>query len=185
VDHDLVARAAGCTRCALSATRHHVVVGSGSLGSRLVLVGEAPGAAEDAGGEPFIGRSGRLLFELIASELDLTRDQCYVTNVVKCRPPANRTPRAAELEACRPWWLEQRRAVGAAVIVTLGNTATRAVLDTREPISTLRGRAVALDDAVVVPTFHPAAAVRGGPNVVAMMRADLLVVAHELALRSP
>lgn len=182
VDRDLVARASGCTRCDLAVTRQRVVIGSGPLDAQLALVGEAPGRTEDEGGAPFIGASGRLLFRLVVEELGLEREQCYVTNVVKCRPPANRTPRARELAACRPWWLEQRSLMGARVIVTLGNTATRAVLSCNEGISKLRGRAVVVNDVLtVVPTFHPAAALRGGHNVSDMMRADFRIVAELLA----
>ncbi len=176
-------RARSCTACALSHTRTQVVVGSGSLEARVALVGEAPGRSEDEGGEPFIGRSGRLLFDLLA-EIDIARDDCFVTNVVKCRPPKNRPPTRGEIGACRPWWDEQRAALKAAVVVTLGNTATRAVLSRREGIGELHGRAVALDDRWVVPTYHPAAALRGGNSVVAVMREDLATVAALLRGRS-
>jgi DNA polymerase len=164
-------------------TRQRVVIGSGPSHARLALVGEAPGRTEDEGGQPFIGRSGSLLFDLVASELSLTREECFVTNVVKCRPPNNRPPRRAEIAACRPWLDEQLAELGDAVIVTLGNTATRALLGITEGISSVRGRPTALGRAVVVATFHPAAALRGGPSVVAMMREDLAVVRAELASR--
>ena len=183
MDASLSTRASGCTKCDLSLTRQRVVVGSGSYSSALVIVGEAPGRAEDEGGAPFIGRSGQLLFRLIFDELGLTREQCYVTNVVKCRPPANRTPTRHEIAACRGWLDEQVSLMSAPVILTLGNTATRAVCQRRDPISKVRGTVIELDHARVVPTFHPAAALRGGPSVVIMMRADLRVV-DEL-LRSP
>jgi DNA polymerase len=176
---DLAERARDCERCALSKTRQRVVVGSGSMSARLALVGEAPGRSEDEGGEPFIGASGRLLFQLVEAELGLTRAECYVTNVVKCRPPANRTPSAAEIASCRPWWEEQVEEMRASVIVTLGNTATRAVLRETGGISQLRGRPFAFGRGHVVPTFHPAAALRGGPSVETMMREDLRV-AREL-----
>jgi len=176
----LAARAANCTRCALSTTRQRVVFGSGDPRARLALIGEAPGRVEDDGGEPFIGRSGQLLFELVSSVLYLVREQCYVTNVVKCRPPNNRTPTRLEIATCRPWLDEQLAALEARVVVTLGNTATRALLGVNEPISALRGRSFPLGGATVVPTFHPAAALRGGPSVVEMMRRDLGVVAELL-----
>jgi uracil-DNA glycosylase len=143
----------------------------------LALVGEAPGRTEDEGGQPFIGASGRLLFRLIGDELRLTRSQCYVTNVVKCRPPANRTPTNTEITACRPWWDEQASLLQARVIMTLGNTSTRALLGITAGISTVRGQVFAFDGRALVPTFHPAAALRGGPSVEAMMRADMRVVA--------
>lgn len=178
---DFVARASVCTRCALSATRQHVVVGSGPIDAPLALVGEAPGRREDETGEPFVGASGQLLFRLVDEELHLARPQCYVTSVVKCRPPANRTPTRAELAACRPWWEEQLAMMGARVIVTLGNTATRALLETTEGITALHGRPRDLAGRVVVPTFHPAAALRGRPDVTETMRADLRVAAAVLA----
>ena len=181
MDLEFTQRVQACVRCALSVTRQRVVVGSGPANAAVAFVGEAPGRSEDEGGLPFIGRSGRLLFELVAEELELTREQCYVTNVVKCRPPANRTPTRRELSTCEPWWIEQRTMLAATVIVTLGNTATHQVLGTDEAISQLRGRPVRLDDTtVVVPTFHPAAALRGGPSIVTMMRHDLATVAKLL-----
>jgi uracil-DNA glycosylase len=182
---DLATRAADCTRCRLSETRQRVVGGSGPITAALALVGEAPGRTEDEGGQPFIGQSGRLLFRLIADEMALTRTQCYVTNVVKCRPPANRTPTTAEVAACRPWWLEQLALLSARVIVTLGNTSTRAILETMAPISTVRGQVFDVAGHVVIPTFHPAAALRGGPAVKAQMRADLRVAAALLASPTP
>lgn len=181
---DFVARASVCTRCALSETRQHVVVGSGPMTAPVALVGEAPGRREDESGEPFVGSSGQLLFTLVAEELHLTRAQCYVTSVVKCRPPGNRTPTRTELTACRPWWDEQWATMGAHVIVTLGNTATRAVLGTTEGITALHGQATDVGGRTVVPTFHPAAALRGRPDVTETMRADLRVVAALLATAS-
>ena len=162
-----------CQRCSLAATRTQVVIGSGDITSRLVLVGEAPGRTEDEGGEPFLGRSGQLLFSLLHDEVGLTRDDCYITNVVKCRPPNNRTPTATELRACRTWWDLQVPLLRSSVIVTLGLTATRAVLNVRAPMSELHGRAVESEMGVVLPTYHPAAALRQGPSVVNVMRSDL------------
>lgn len=177
--------ASRCVRCALSLTRTRVVVGSGSYDAALVVVGEAPGRSEDEQGLPFIGRSGQLLFQLIGEETGLTREDCYVTSVVKCRPPNNRTPKRNEIDACAPWWVEQRERVCAAVILTLGNTATRAVLASSQTIGALHGVAVTLGTATVVPTYHPAAALRGVPNVEAMIRSDLRVVAQLLKETTP
>ena len=173
---DLAVRASTCVKCPLSLTRHHVVVGSGPRIPSLVLLGEAPGKNEDEVGEPFIGRSGQLLFTLVQEETGLLREQCYVTSVVKCRPPNNRTPRARELAACRPWWEEQLALLEPAIIVTLGNTSTRELLRTKATIGELRGKVQPLGRSRVVPTYHPAAALRGGPNVVSAMREDLRVV---------
>ena len=173
---DLAVRASTCVKCPLSLTRHHVVVGSGPRIPSLVLLGEAPGKNEDEVGEPFIGRSGQLLFTLVQEETGLLREQCYVTSVVKCRPPNNRTPRARELLACRPWWEEQLALLEPAIIVTLGNTSTREILRTKATIGELRGKVQPLGPSRVVPTYHPAAALRGGPIVVSAMREDLRVV---------
>jgi len=170
-----LADAVNCTQCVLSTTRTQVVIGSGAIAARVVIVGEAPGRNEDEGGEPFIGRSGLLLFQLLEEEMGLVRQNCYVTNVVKCRPPNNRTPKRAEIEACRPWWEMQREAMHPEVVLTLGLTATRAVLGVRGSMAELHGRITHIDHLSVVPTYHPAAALRQGPSVVDMMRADFRV----------
>jgi len=176
--HSLIvqlAEAANCTNCVLSSTRTQVVIGSGEITARVVIVGEAPGRNEDEGGAPFIGRSGQLLFRLLEEELGLVREDCYVTNVVKCRPPNNRTPKRAEIDACRRWWELQRGAMHPEVVLTLGLTATRAVLGVRSAMADLHGRISRIDHLSVVPTYHPAAALRQGPSVVDMMRADFRV----------
>ncbi len=165
-----------CTRCDLALTRQRVVIGTGPLSSALMVVGEAPGRSEDEGGEPFIGRSGQLLFRLIAEETGLSREQCFVTNVVKCRPPGNRAPRRDELEACRPWFEEQVGLVQPRVVVALGNTAARAVFGFVEGIGRTHGRVQLVGAGQGLATYHPAAALRGGPRVVAVMRADLRIV---------
>ena len=178
-------RAASCTACELSATRGRVVFGTGPPDASVVVVGEGPGAEEDASGVPFVGRSGALLTSLL-DEVGLDRSGIYVTNVVKCRPPGNRPPRTLEIKACRHFLVTQLGRIDPVVVVTLGNVATRAVLGRREPISALRGgrHLSALTSAVVVPTFHPAAGLRGGARVVAMIRADLALAA-ELATADP
>jgi DNA polymerase len=165
-----------CTRCALSQTRATVVFGSGTLDARLIVIGEAPGKSEDEGGAPFIGRSGQLLFSLIAEELTMSREDCYVTNVVKCRPPDNRTPLAPEIAACAPWLEGQRAMWSGKVVLTLGLTAARAMAGSKAPMKSLHGIPVVRDQLTIVPTYHPAAALRQGPSVVAVMRADLAVV---------
>ncbi len=170
-----------CTKCVLALTRQRVVVGSGSLDSVLTIVGEAPGKTEDEGGEAFIGRSGRLLFQLVRDELDLSRDECFVTNVVKCRPPANRTPRPDEIATCRPWLDEQLALSRAGFLLALGNTAARAVLGFDEGIGVTHGRVVDLGPVRALATYHPAAALRSGPSVVDVMRRDLRVLKNLLA----
>jgi len=171
---------ATCTRCSLSETRQRVVIGSGPLRPALMVIGEAPGKNEDEGGEPFIGRSGQLLFRLIEEETGLTRSQCFVTNVVKCRPPQNRTPRASELQACRPWIDEQLREVLPKIILAVGNTAAQSLFATKEPMGELHGVVRMLGATKAVATYHPAAALRQGNSVVEMMRQDLQTVSKEL-----
>jgi DNA polymerase len=171
-----VAAASVCRRCALHETRQRVVIGAGPLDARLLVVGEAPGRREDEGGEPFIGRSGQLLTRLIAEELGLGREEYYITNVVKCRPPNNRPPSRLEREACRPWLEEQLRSQNPAVILCAGATAARAVLGSSSPVGTLHGQIFTVFGASALATYHPAAALRGGSNVERVMRADLVLV---------
>ena len=166
--------AATCTKCRLAKTRTKVVFGSGAPGAGLMFIGEGPGAEEDRQGLPFVGRSGQLLDRLIEEELGTTRASCYIANVVKCRAPGNRDPLPDEIEACRPYLASEIELVGPKVIVTLGNFSTRWLLGRREGITTLRGHSYPLGRASVVPTFHPAAALRGGGLVTAQMRADLI-----------
>jgi len=181
----LAAEAATCTRCRLAAGRTQVVFGVGNPQADLVFVGEAPGREEDLRGEPFVGRSGQLLDRLVAEELGLDRSGCYILNTVKCRPPNNRDPQADEIEACRPWLEGQMAALDPLVVVTLGNIATRLLLDTTEGIRRLRGKAYPYGRGHLVPTYHPAAALRSGGEVVAEMRADLLRAKRLLASSPP
>ncbi len=166
--------ASTCTRCPLAAGRNQVVFGVGDPDADLMFVGEGPGADEDAVGFPFVGRSGKLLDRLIAEEMDLTRADVYIANVVKCRPPANRDPRPEEMDACRSWLDAQLEQVDPKVVVTLGNVATRALLGRPDGITRLRGRAYPWDGRQLVPTYHPSAVLRGSPGAMAGMRADLV-----------
>jgi DNA polymerase len=170
-----------CTRCDLSLTRQRVVVGAGPLAPQLMVIGEAPGRLEDETGEPFVGRSGQLLFRLLEDETGLLREQCFVTSVVKCRPPANRTPTRHELTTCRPWLDEQLQLITPRVIVTLGNTAARSVFGITEPMRDFHGRIVRVGAVPGLATYHPAAALRGGDAVVDLMRTDFRVVRELLA----
>ncbi len=168
------AEALACTRCGLAGGRTQVVFGVGNPGADLLLVGEGPGREEDLRGEPFVGRSGKLLDTLLHQELGIDRTSCYIANVVKCRPPGNRDPRPDEIDACRPYLDAQVRLIAPRVVVTLGNFATRTLLGTTDGIRRLRGAAYPFGTAHLVPTYHPAAALRGGAEVVAEMRADLV-----------
>jgi uracil-DNA glycosylase len=171
----VAAEARTCTRCGLAVGRTNVVFGMGDPGADLLLIGEGPGAQEDEQGLPFVGRSGQLLDKLLWEEMALTRDRAYIANVVKCRPPANRDPLPDEIDACSPYLARQVELIAPKVIVTLGNFASRYVLQTRDGITRLRGRSHPHPSgAAVVPTYHPAAALRGGAEVLAHMRADLV-----------
>jgi uracil-DNA glycosylase len=170
----LAASASGCTRCALAEGRTQVVFGMGSPTADLVFIGEGPGAEEDAQGLPFVGRSGKLLDRLVLEEIGVTRAQCYIANTVKCRPPQNRDPRPEEVAACNPWLEQQLALLRPRVVVTLGNFATKLLLGTDEGIRRLRGRTYPWRGAVLVPTYHPAAVLRGGNEAMAQMRADLV-----------
>ncbi|CAN5545975.1 uracil-DNA glycosylase [soil metagenome] len=181
---EVVAVEAGsCPRCRLAGTRTQVVFGMGHPHADLMFIGEGPGAEEDRQGLPFVGRSGRLLDRLLLEEVGITREQCYIANCVKCRPPANRDPQPDEIAACWPWLEQQLQLVAPKVIVTLGNFATRLLLDTKEGITKLRGRQYPWRGAILVPTLHPAAVLRGGGAPMASMRADL--VRAKLALAGP
>lgn len=180
---EIEAEARHCVACPLSANRTNVVFSRGSPAARLMFVGEGPGRDEDLQGEPFVGRSGKLLDKLVAEELGLERDECYVANVVKCRPPGNRDPLPDEIAACRHYLEAQVRLVAPKVIVTLGNFASRTLLETTVGVTRLRGRTYPFAGATLVPTFHPSAALRGGGVVVAEMRADL--VRAKQALNAP
>lgn len=174
-----------CTRCPLAAGRTQVVFGVGDPHADLMFVGEGPGVQEDLVGEPFVGRSGQLLDRLVLDELGLTRERFYVGNVVKCHPPGNRDPRPDEIDACRPWLNRQLDLIDPAVVVTLGNFATKLLLDTTEGITSVRGRAYPFRKGMLVPTFHPAAALRSGATMVAHMRADLVRAKQILGTMHP
>lgn len=170
----VAAEASTCVKCRLSETRTQVVFGVGSPTSRLMFIGEAPGAQEDKDGVPFVGRSGKLLDQLIAEELGMTRSQVYIANVVKCRPPDNRDPKPDEIEACRPYLTAQLDIIRPAVCITLGRFAGQWLLNTTEGIGKLRGKAYPFAHGVLIPTLHPAAALRGGAEPLAQMRADFV-----------
>jgi uracil-DNA glycosylase family 4 len=144
-----------CTRCALHAGRTNLVFGVGDPHARLMFVGEGPGADEDAQGEPFVGRAGQKLNEMIRA-IGLRREEVYIANVVKCRPPDNREPRPEEIATCSPFLFAQIEAIRPKVIVTLGAPATRTLLGTRVGITRLRGTWQDYRGIPVMPTYHPA-----------------------------
>ena len=158
----LDADAQGCTKCGLHEGRNTVVFGVGNPNADLMFIGEAPGADEDKQGEPFVGRAGKLLTDIIKA-MKLTRDDVYIANVLKCRPPGNRNPEPDEVETCSPYLIRQIELIQPKVIVALGSFAAKMLLDTKTGITALRGEfhAYALaqqsdNTPVIMPTFHPA-----------------------------
>jgi DNA polymerase len=145
-----------CTRCKLHTLgRRQIVFGVGNPTADLMFVGEAPGHDEDVQGIPFVGRAGQLLTKIIEA-IDLRREDVYIANVIKCRPPENRNPEPDEVETCEPFLFQQIDSIAPKVIVALGTFAARALLGTQDPISRLRGRTYDYRGAKLVPTFHPA-----------------------------
>jgi DNA polymerase len=145
-----------CTRCKLHTLgRRQIVFGVGNPNADLMFVGEAPGGDEDIQGIPFVGRAGQLLTKIIEA-IDLKRDDVYIANVIKCRPPQNRNPEQDEVETCEPFLFRQIDIIKPKVIVALGTFAARALLRTLDPISRLRGRVYEYRGAKLIPTFHPA-----------------------------
>lgn len=144
-----------CRRCGLADQRTHLVFGEGAPDASLVFVGEGPGLEEDRSGRPFVGAAGQLLTRIIEA-MHLTREQVYICNVVKCRPPDNRNPDPSEIHACRPFLERQIAALQPKVICTLGAFAAQTVLDTQLPLSRLRGRFHDKAGIMVMPTYHPA-----------------------------
>jgi DNA polymerase len=146
---------AGCPRCKLSKSRTNIVFGQGNPKADLMFVGEAPGRDEDEQGLAFVGRAGQLLTKIIEA-MGRKREDVYIANILKCRPPNNRNPEPDEVAACRPFLEEQIRLISPKVIVTLGTFAAQALLETDEPIGRMRGRWRSAHGARVMPTFHPA-----------------------------
>jgi uracil-DNA glycosylase family 4 len=180
----LAGLARSCVACPeLAATRQHVVVGDvpASGRPRFVLVGEAPGATEDETGRPFVGKSGALLDQLLA-EAGLDRAEAAVLNIVKCRPPGNRTPKAPEVARCSGWLRRQLELLDARVVVALGLSSAKWFLGPRTVLGQVRGRPHEVDGRAVWATYHPSAAIRFGPNGAprAGLLADLTAVAATL-----
>ena len=145
-----------CRRCKLAPHRTNLVFGVGNPKARLVFVGEAPGRDEDLRGEPFVGRAGQLLTEIITKGMKLRREDVYIANVIKCRPPENRNPEPDEVASCEPFLLRQLELIAPEVIVALGKFAVQTLLRTKSPITQLRGRWYDYHGIKLMPTFHPA-----------------------------
>ncbi len=168
-----------CQRCALSATRTNVVFGAGDHNADLLFVGEAPGKNEDLSGKPFVGAAGKLL-QYLLSTIDLTRDDVFIANVLKCRPPGNRDPKVEEIKTCRPYLDRQIELLDPKVICTLGNFATKLLLDTGEGITGLHGKRVEADGRLVIPSFHPAAALYN-PSLQGKLEQDFKVLSAAIS----
>ncbi len=156
---ELSARMQGCSKCKLSETRTNLVFGDGNPNARLVFVGEAPGADEDAQGLPFVGRAGQLLTKIIEA-INFKRSDVYICNILKCRPPNNRTPTSLEIECCLPHLMKQLEAINPKIICALGNSAAQTLLNSKAPMNQIRGRFHTFGNAIMMPTYHPAACLR-------------------------
>lgn len=183
----------GCTKCGLSATRTKTVFGVGSPAARIMFIGEAPGHDEDMSGEPFVGRAGQLLTDMIQKGMGLQREDVYICNVLKCRPPNNRTPASDEIASCKDYLLRQIQIVNPEVIIALGAPAAQTLLGTREGIGRLRSRwhefypsGTALVGAPiqVMPTYHPAYLLRD-PGEKGKAWDDLKLVMARLGIPIP
>ena len=152
---EMEARMSGCCLCHLSEQRKNIVFGGGNPQARLVLVGEAPGREEDEQGIPFVGEAGKLLDKILLA-MNLSREEVYICNVLKCRPPGNRDPQANEITACEPFLKQQLALIQPELIVTLGRFAAQELLKTTEPIGKLRGQWHEYEGIPLMPTFHPA-----------------------------
>jgi DNA polymerase len=172
-----------CTRCGLHKGRNKLVFGDGSATARLMFVGEGPGADEDAQGIPFVGKAGQLLNNMITA-MGLKREDVYIANVVKCRPPGNRTPEPEEANTCTPFLFQQIDAVRPQVLVALGATAATYLLGQRQPLAGLRGRVHAYRGMQLIVTYHPAFLLRD-PRQKKEAWADLQIAMRELGLKTP
>lgn len=172
-----------CTRCALHKGRNKLVFGDGDPNARLMFVGEGPGADEDAQGLPFVGRAGQLLNNMIAA-MGLRRDQVYIANIVKCRPPQNRVPEPDEANTCSPFLFRQIEVIRPEVLVALGSTAATYLLGAKSPLSALRGRIHHVRGAKLIVTYHPAYLLRD-PRQKKEAWADLQLAMAELGLKAP
>lgn len=181
---ELEAQVKACTKCRLHEQRTNTVFGTGNKKARLVFVGEGPGADEDLKGEPFVGRAGQLLTAAITKGMGLTREEVYICNVVKCRPPENRAPLPDETQACTPYLYRQLDLIKPEVIVTLGQPAQMALSGIEMGITKLRGQWQSWRGIKLMPTFHPAYLLRN-PPVKKFFWEDLQAVMQELGIEKP
>jgi len=177
---ELRAVVTACEKCRLAKTRTQVVYGVGNPNADLMFIGEAPGRDEDLQGEPFVGRAGQLLTDIIKA-MKLTRDDVYIANVIKCRPPENRNPEPDELDACRPYIRRQVELIQPKVIVTLGRFALQSLTERGYAISSARGQWLEYSGVKVMPTYHPAYLLRN-PAAKKEVWADMKKVMTELGI---
>ena len=175
----LGAEAAVCTRCPLSATRTTVVFGVGNPAAEVMFVGEAPGYHEDQQGEPFVGAAGKLLDRLLG-EIGTAREDVYIANVLKCRPPGNRDPQPEEIDACKGYLRSQLELIDPKVVVTLGNFSSKLLLKRDVGITRTRGNVYPWWNRHLIPTFHPAAVLRGGDRKLEEIRFDFGLIRRTL-----
>ncbi|MGH7818762.1 MAG: uracil-DNA glycosylase [Candidatus Binatia bacterium] len=173
-----------CRRCKLCSGRTHIVFGVGNPHADVLFVGEGPGEEEDRKGEPFVGRAGQLLTDIITRGMGLRRSDVYIANVVKCRPPGNRNPEPDEIAACQPFLVRQLEAIRPKVIVALGKFAAQTLLETTTPISKLRGQWHEYRGTPLMPTFHPSYLLRN-PADKKLVWKDIQLVMKELRLPLP
>jgi len=172
-----------CHLCDLAKSRRKVVFGEGNPQAELMFVGEGPGATEDNTGRPFVGRAGELLTRMIENVLFLKREQVYIANIVKCRPPGNRVPTPTEAFACRPYLLKQIELIRPKIVMTLGGTAYRYLTNDETPVSRIRGHIIRTDSYWIVPTFHPSYLLRN-PSAKKLAWEDLIKVRELLEKKS-
>jgi len=171
-----------CHLCELSKSRTNVVFGEGNINSNLMFVGEGPGATEDATGRPFVGRAGELLTKMIQNVLHIPRSEVYIANIVKCRPPNNRTPYPQEAFTCRPYLFKQIEIIKPKLIVALGATAYKYLTNDTTPISKIRGHIIDADGYKIIPTFHPSYLLRN-PSAKKEAFLDMLKVKEFMELK--
>ena len=167
---ELHRKIASCTKCGLCRTRINTVPGEGPLNSRVIIVGEGPGQEEDESGKPFVGKAGRLLTDILEKGGNIRRDSIYITNTVKCRPPDNRNPTTQEINSCRDYLEAQLLLIHPDIVVTMGNVPTRALLNTTNGITSLRGTFVEWRGIRLFPMFHPSYLLRNESKAVGSPR---------------
>ncbi|UZJ39131.1 MULTISPECIES: uracil-DNA glycosylase [unclassified Prosthecochloris] len=160
--NDLYEQSKDCTKCRLAETRNNFVFGEGNPKAQIVVIGEAPGAEEDAQGRPFVGRSGKLLDKILEA-IGFSREDVFICNIIKCRPPENRNPNLDEIQSCMPWLKIQLQLIKPKILLLLGRVAANTVLDNKQSMANLRGRILRWNGYDVIVTYHPAALLRN-PN---------------------